>query len=264
MVFGVGVAVQPAAAWAAEPVPAALRGVGVDERLGASIDRQLAFTDHNGRAVKIGDYLGDGKPVLLTLNYYMCPTLCNLQLNALNDGLRALSWAPGDKYRIVTVSIDPREGPELAKGKRGMYLESLGRGEVDWTFLVGTEQNIRALADQVGFRYEYDAKQDQYGHALVLTFLSPEGMVARYLYGMEYSARDLKFALMEASEGRLGSPADKLILSCFHYDATLGAYGPFAMGIMRLGGLLTVLGMAVAGLVLWTKDRARRLKEAHP
>jgi len=250
---------------AAEPLPPALRGMGVDEHLGASLDTSLEFTDQNGKLVHIGDYFRDGIPVLLTLNYYRCASLCNLQLNALTEGLRGMAWTPGKNFRIVTVSIDHRESPDLARAKRASYLRMLGRGEIDWTFLVGSESNVRKLADTVGYRFNYDPKQDQFAHPLVITFLSPGGVVARYLYGMEYLPRDLKFALMEASEGRLGSPADKLILSCFHYDPELGSYGPFAMGIMRVAAGLTVLVMALFALVLWRKDRTRRrLREATP
>lgn len=256
---------MPAVGHAAEPAPPQLQGIGVDEHLERLVDQQLEFTDQEGRHVRLGDYLKDGLPVLLTLNYYRCPSLCNLQLNALTEGLRGLSWTPGKNFRIVTVSIDHREKPDIARAKRASYLKMLGRGEVDWTFLVGSERSVQQLADAVGYRYRYDAQQDQFAHPLVITFLSPKGAVARYLYGMEYAPRDLKFAIMEASEGRAGSPADKLILSCFHYDATVGAYGPFAMGIMRVGAAFTVLAMLVFAFVLWRKDRShRRLREALP
>ena len=250
---------------AAEPMPNELDGITVNERLGNQIDGQLKFTDQDGRAVRIGQYFDATRPVLLTLNYYRCTTLCNIQLNQLKLGLRELGWKPGEKFRIVTVSIDHRETPALARGKRATYVESLGMGEnVEWAFLVGSKENVRALADSVGFGYRYDAQGDQFAHPAALMFLSPDAKVARYLYGLEYSAWDLRFALMEAADGRVGTVADRVILSCFHYDPTDKKYGPFAFGIMRLSGILTVLVLGGLLIGLWRRDRIkkRHLREA--
>lgn len=235
--------------------------VAVDEMLGGYLDMDLEFVDHDGKQVKLGDYFDGERPVLVTLNYYRCPTLCNLQLNALTRALEAFEWTPGDQYRIVTVSIDPREDAELAANKRATHLEALGRGDVDWNFLTGDAAQIHMLAAQLGIGYAYDAEQDQYAHPAVLMFASPEGKVARYLYGLEYNQSDIKFALMEAAEGRVGSPVDKLILSCFHYDATLGEYGPFAMGIMRLGGAAMVLIVGIPLIIVWRRERRRRVSQ---
>lgn len=245
--------------------------VGVDEMLGGQLDMDLRFVDHLGNEVRLGDYFdgsdgGDGdRPVLITLNYYRCPTLCNLQLNSLTRTLEGFAesrdWQPGEQYRIVTVSIDPREGPELAAKKRASHLEALGvdpQSEYDWNFLTGDALQVRMLAASLGIGYAYDAEQDQYAHPAVLMFASPEGKVARYLYGLEYQPTDVKFALMEAAEGRVGSPVDKLILSCFHYDASLGEYGPFAMGIMRLGGVAMILIVGIPMAFVWRRERRRR------
>lgn len=233
--------------------------VSVDETLGGYLDMDLAFVDHDGKQVRLGDYFDGERPVLVTLNYYRCPTLCNLQLNALTRTLEAFAWTPGEQYRIVTVSIDPRENAELAANKRASHLDALGRGDVDWNFLTGDAAQVMMLAAQLGIGYAYDAEQDQYAHPAVLMFISPEGKVARYLYGLEYNPNDLKFALMEAAEGRVGSPVDKLILSCFHYDATLGEYGPFAMGIMRLGGAGMVLIVGIPLIIVWRRERRLRV-----
>ncbi len=241
--------------------PAALE-VGVDETLGAMLDLDMRFTDHHGEQVRLGDYFDGERPVLITLNYYRCPTLCNLQLNSLTETLREFEWAPGEHYRIVTVSIDPREDAELAANKRATHLDSLGKGDdLDWNFLVGDALQVRMLAAQLGVGYAYDAEQDQYAHPAVLMFASPDGKVARYIYGLEYAPSDVKFALMEAAEGRVGSPVDKLILSCFHYDASIGKYGPFAMGIMRLGGALMVVIVGSFLLVFWRRERRFRHRE---
>ena len=244
---------------AEEALPKQLEGVTVDERLGAMLDPDLTFTDHEGNRVRLGKYFGDGIPVLLTLNYYRCKMLCSLVLNGVVTGLRGLEWKPGENFRIVTLSIDPRETVEIAKGKRQSYIDSLDRGDdVDWTFLVGDEAQIRSVADTVGFRYRYDAEQDQYAHPAVIFFVSPEGKVSRYLYGIDFPSQDMKFALMEASEGRVGSTVDRIILSCFHYDATLGKYGPFAFGFMRLGGMLTAVLLGGWLAFMWIRERLRR------
>jgi protein SCO1/2 len=232
--------------------------VDVDELLGAELDLDLRFTNEQGESVRLGDYFDGERPVLITLNYYRCKTLCNLQLNSLTDTLTTFEWAPGDHYRIVTVSIDPRETAELARDKRAAHLEALGKGEVDWNFLVGDALQVRMLAAQLGVGYAYDAEQDQYAHPAVLMFVSPEGKLARYLYGLTYTPGDLKFALMEAAEGRVGSTMDKLILSCFHYDATIGKYGPFAMGFMRLGGALMVVIVGIPLAFAWRRERHKR------
>jgi protein SCO1 len=235
--------------------------VAVDEMLGGYLDQNLSFVDHDGKEVRLGDYFDGKRPVLVTLNYFRCPTLCNLQLNALTRTLEAFEWTAGEQYRIVTVSIDPRETPELAAEKRASHIEALGRGEVDWNFLTGDAAQIMMLAAQLGIGYAYDAEQDQYAHPAVLMFVSPERKVARYLYGLEYSPTDVKFALMEAAEGRVGSPVDKLILSCFHYDATSGEYGPFAMGIMRLGGAGMVLIVGIPLILVWRRERRIRVSQ---
>lgn len=235
----------------------AMHGIDVDEHPGLDLDRGLRFRDHTGKDVTLGDFLDGKRPVLLTLNYYRCPVLCNVQLNELTESLRQFDWTPGDEhFRIVTVSIDPRETPELAAQKRASHLEALGRGDdVDWAFLTGDALNVRLLAAQIGMSYTYDPEQDQYAHPAVITFVSPEGKVARYVYGLSYATNDLKFGLMEASEGRVGSTLDRIILSCFHYDASLGRYGPFAFGLMRIAGFVTVLLIGTALLLFWRRER---------
>jgi protein SCO1/2 len=204
--------------------------------------------------VVLEDLLGGDIPTLLTLNYYTCETLCSVQLNAVLEGLKKLDWVPGEQFRVVTVSIDPTESSELASQKRESYLSSLDKGEAEWHFLTGSQEAITSLADTVGFRYSYDADSGQYAHPAVIAFLSPEGAIARYIYGVVYAPMDIKFALMEAAAGRVGSPAEKLILSCFQYDETLGKYTPFAFGVMRLGGVVTMVVLGFFGIVLWRRE----------
>jgi protein SCO1/2 len=243
---------------AAEPLPKELEGVGVTEHLGATIPLDTVFTDWRGQKVRLGDYFKDGKPVLLSLNYYTCPMLCGLQLNGMVNAMRKLDWTAGKQYRVVTISIDPHETATLADGKRQAFLGEYGRGPADWSFLTGTEPEIQRVAAAVGFGYRYDPSQKQYAHPAVLFVVSPTGMVSRYLYGIEYQTGDLKFSLMDASQGKTASTIDKLILSCFHFDSSTGRYTPWAFGIMRLGGSLTVVLLAVLLGVMWTRERRRR------
>jgi len=236
----------------------AMQAIDVEEHLGEVLDHDLTFTDRNGEAVRLGDYLDGERPVLLTLNYYRCPVLCNVQLNALTETLGALEWTPGDEhFQIVTVSIDPKEGPDVAKAKRESHLAALDRGDdVGWAFLTGDALNIKLLAAQTGVGYAYDMEQDQYAHPAVIMFLAPDGKIVRYVYGLTYDPKDVKFGLLEASEGRVGDTIDRLILSCFHYDATLGRYGPFAFGLMRLGGVFTIFFLGIG--LLWFRRREKR------
>lgn len=235
--------------------------IDVDEHLGEYLDLNLDFVDHLGNEVVLSDYFDGERPVLLTLNYYRCPVLCNVQLNALTESLRELEWTPGDEhFRVVTVSIDPRETAELAKEKRASHLSSLGKGDdVEWAFLTGDALDIRLLAAQVGFGYAYDKEQDQYAHAPVLMFISPDGKIARYVYGLAYNPRDIKFGLIDAAEGKVGTTVDKVILSCFHYDPTLGRYGAFAFGMMRLGGVAVLVILGAVLFLLWRRNERRRV-----
>jgi len=257
--LALGAVLAPArAARAAETLPKELRDVGVTEHLGGQLPLDLPFTDYRGRQVRLRDYFADGKPVILTLNYYSCAMLCGLQLNGLLRGMRALDWSAGRQYRVVTISIDPREDAALAAGKRRAFVTEYGRPGADWSFLVGEEANIRRLAQAVGFGYRYVPETKQYAHPAVLFVVSPEGKIDRYLYGIDYRASDLKFSLIEASQGRTASTVDKLILSCFHYDPQTHRYGPYAFGIMRIGGVLTMLTLGMVLLLLWLRERRRR------
>lgn len=260
-----GVAVLPGAAGAQinDEVPRELRGVTIDEHLGEQVVLDGTFTDHRGETVQLSELVEDGLPVILTLNYYRCRTLCDLQLHGLVATLRALDWVPGENYRIVTISIDPREDWELARDVRAGYLEALGQGEVDWTYLVGDEDAIERVAESVGFRYKYDARQDQYAHVAVLTFLSPQGKITRYLYGLEYRPFDVKMAVQEAADGEVGDPLERVIFSCFHYDPETGQFGLWAFGVMRLGGIVTVVLLAGFLAFMFWRERAQRRRASH-
>ncbi len=255
----------PAAAQVTTKLPRELEGIDVQNRLGGKVDLDLAFTDHTGRAVRLGEYFDGERPVLLTLNYYRCRTLCSVQLNKVVEALQAIDWVPGrEAFRLVTVSIDPREGHDLAADKRASYLASLGAPQADWPFLVGSAEASEALAAQVGFEYSYDEGTDQYAHAPVIFVLTPDGTISRYLFTLQPPPQDIKFALMDASNGAVGSTFDKVLSSCFQYMSSDGKYTPFAWGVMRLGGLFTVFVLALFLVHHWRRDRRRPQAYAEP
>jgi protein SCO1/2 len=250
--------------WAqlADQVPEALQEVGVTEHLGAKLPLDATFTDERGERVSLGQYFDGERPVILTLNYYKCPMLCGLMLNGVVDGLEQLAWSPGEEFEMVTISINPLETPELAAAKKQNYLKRLdrpGAGE-GWHFLTGYELDIERVAEAVGFGYSYDPETQEYAHAAAIMVITPDGRVTRYLYGIEYPAKRLKFALLEAAEGTIGSPLDQLILYCYHYDPTNRRYSPVAMNIMRVGGSATalILGISLGGF--WLRDWRRKRK----
>jgi len=263
--MGVGVTVASAQSTGANDAPTSLvpkeaRGVTVEERFGVKLDLDTPFIDHTGKAVTLGDYFQDGKPVLITFNWYNCKTLCSVQLNHLLDTFKAMRWTAGeDGFRVVTISIDPREQWQLAGDKRKSYLEELGRGDVDWSFLVASNAlstNVRALAESMGFYYRYDEMADQYVHAAAVYVMTPKAVISHYLLGITFEPRDVRFSLIDASNGRLGSSFDKmLLLNCFHYDANLGRYAATGMDIMRFFGFLIMFVLGSVLLVFWLTER---------
>jgi protein SCO1/2 len=250
----------------AEPLPDELEGIGITERLNNPIPLNLEFTDEDGRPVKLGDYFQPGRPVMLTLNYYRCPMLCSLQLNGLIDGLREMEWVPGQQFEIVTVSFDPRETPTLAKLKKDNYLKEYGRpsAAAGWHFLTGPKASSQALAGAVGFRYRWNEDSKQWMHAAAVFVCTPDGRVSRYLYGVMYDPKTLRLSLVEASEGKIGSAFDQIILFCYHYDAEAGRYAPAAMNFMRAGGGLTVVALGTLLVVLWRRGARRKAGVAGP
>ncbi|PWB70399.1 MAG: SCO family protein [Holophagae bacterium] len=259
----VGAAGVASAQLAGQAVPA-LDKVGIEEHLDAALPLELEFLDEGGRTVKLGDYFDGARPVILTLNYYRCPMLCGLQLNGVVAGMEELDWTPGVEFEMVTVSIDPLETPELAKAKKDNYLRRYQRPAAarGWHFLTGRQVNIERLAETVGFGYTYDVVSGQYAHAAAIFVITPDGRVARYLYGIEYPAKSLKLALMEASQGEIGSPLDQLIMYCYHYDPASRSYAPIAMNIMRVGGGATVLVLGVTLGTWWLRESRRRRRAA--
>lgn len=233
-----------------------VKEVGLDQKLGSQVPLDLTFRDESGNMVRLGDYFGQ-KPVILTLVYYECPMLCTLILNGTLRAMRALEFSAGKEFEVVTVSINPRETPELASRKKTQYLESYDRegSGAGWHFLTGQEDQIKPLADAVGFRYRYDEDSGQYAHASGIMVLTPNGQVARYFYGVEYSPRDLRLGLVEASSSKIGSPVDQVLLLCYHYDPTSGKYTVAVMTFLRIAGGLTLLGIGLLILILLRRER---------
>ena len=256
----------------AEPLPEELEGVGVSERLGQRVPLDLAFTDDEGRPVKLGNYFQSGRPVLLDLGYYRCPMLCNLVLNGFIEGLREVpSWVPGDNFEVVVVSVDPLETAKLAKLKKQNYVREYGRPESasGWHFLTGSPESIAALTEAVGFRYKWVEDRNEYAHAAVLVTLTPKGEVARYLYGVMFDPRTIRLSLAEASEGRSLSALDQLLLYCYHYDPTSRSYSFAAINIMRAGGVLALIVIGTTLASFWMRESRRRraatvTAEGHP
>jgi protein SCO1/2 len=234
----------PVAGAPSNQVPAPLNRVGFEQRLNEQLPLDLPFKDEDGKVVKLGEYFGR-KPVVLTFVYYECPMLCTQVLNGLESALRVLTESVGDEFDVVTVSFDPRETPALASGKKKAYLERYKRAgaEQGWHFLTGEQASIEALTKAAGFSYTWDEQTQQFAHASGIVVATPAGRLSRYFFGIDYSPRDLKFALMESTSERIGSLADQLLLYCYHYDPATGNYGFVAMGAVRVGGAVTLLAL---------------------
>jgi protein SCO1/2 len=244
--------------------PPILSELGVDQRIGAQLPLEAEFRDEDGRTVRLGEFFAGKRPVVLALVYYECPMLCTLVLNGLTASLRTLSLSAGEDFEVVAVSFAPGEGPALAAAKRDAYVASYGRGGRGWHFLTGGEGAIRALTSAAGFKYAYDANRRQYAHPSLITVATPGGKVARYLFGTEFSARDLRLALVEASEGKVGTVIDQVLLFCYAYDPAAGKYGAAVMGLVRAGGALTLIALGAWLAVQFRRERKRKGGDACP
>jgi len=232
--------------------PELLKEVGIDQKLNSPIPLDLMFRDERGKSVALGQYFGS-KPVILALVYYNCPMLCTQVLNGLDRGLEQLPVTIGKDFYVLTVSIDPTDQPPLAEAKQAVYLGMYNRpgSAAGWHFLTGEESQIKQLAAAVGFRYAYDPDSKQYAHASGIMLLTPEGKISRYFYGVTYPARDMRLGLDEASNGKIGSPVDQVLLFCYHYDPHTGKYGLLISRVLQLGGLATVLVGGIFLIVLF-------------
>jgi protein SCO1/2 len=240
-----------------------LKEVGIDQsKLDSQVPLDAVFVDETGREVRLGEYFGNGRPVALVLAYYECPALCGQVISATAASMMPLEFTAGQQFDVLVVSFDPGETPSMAHERREAFLNRYGRAgsESGVHFLTGRQESITALADAVGFRYRYDASIDQYAHPSVLTVLTPEGRVSRYLFGIEFAPRDLRFALIDASSGGVGTVVDQAVLFCYLYDPTTGRYGFAVMNAVRIAGLLTLAGLGT--FIMMSLRRERRAKAA--
>jgi len=243
-------------------LPPGLSKVGIDQRLNEQVPLDLQFKDEQGRAIKLGDYFHAGRPVIISLVYYNCPMLCGEVLNGMSTAFRVLKFTPGKEYEVVTLSIDPREKPELAAAKKRSYIEHLDRpgAEAGWHFLTGEQPQIDALADAIGWHYQYDPKIDQFAHAAGIVLVTPHGRISQYYYGVEFSARDMRLGIIEASSNHIGSLADQVLLYCYHYDPRTGKYGAVIYNIVRLAGGATVMILGSFLVMMFRRDKTRDRK----
>jgi len=234
-------------------LPAALQEVRIEQKLDQQLPLDLVFRDEAGNDVKLGQYFGQ-KPVVLAFVYYDCPMLCTQILNAMVTSFRVLPFQVGNEFDVVTISFDPRETPELARAKKKVYVNYLpekmrANAANGWHFLTGDQANIERITGAAGFHYRWDEKTQQFAHASAIMLTTPQGKLSRYYYGVDYPARDLRLGLIESSANKIGSPVDQLLLYCYHYDPATGRYGAVVMNVMRVAGVITLLGI-VAMLVL--------------
>jgi len=244
--------------------PGLLAEVRFDQRLDAQVPLDLVFRDETGTPVRLGDYFGR-KPLILTLNYFDCPMLCPLALDGLVRSLRPLSFSIGEQFDVLTVSFDPRETSELAAAAKAKYQQDYGRPgtATGWRFLTGTEESIRVLTETVGFKAVYDVEKQQYAHAAGMMVLTPQGRIARYLYGVDVPTRDLRLALVEAAAGQIGSPVDRLLLFCYQYDPAAGKYTMAVMRTLRFAGLAMLLGLGGLLVVMFRRERSHADPSTH-
>jgi len=239
--------------------PDALADVGIEQRLDEELPLDLVFRDEAGREVQIGDYFGD-RPVILSLVYYECPMLCTMVLNGLVSSLADLDFDVGNEFEVVTVSFNPKDTPDLASRKKRTYLGKYGRdgAEDGWHFLTGEAGSIEALTEAVGFKYKFIPETGEFVHASSIMVLTPLGKLSKYFYGIDYPEFDLRLGLVEASDNKIGSPVDQILLYCYHYDPTTGKYGMVIMNVIRVAGTLTVLMLVGFMLLMFRRDRQRK------
>ncbi len=248
-----------------EPVPDELKNVAIDEHLNSKLPLDLTFTDDWGNRVQLQKYFTGRKPVILQLGYYGCPMLCDLVSQGTVSSLRNVDLEPGKDYEIVFLSIDPAESREMAAKKKQNYLRAYGRGTGDgWHFLTGQKEPIKQLTQAAGFNYKWVASAQQFSHPAAIILCTPEGKVSRYLYGVQFKSDTLRLSLVEASEGKIGTTVDHFLLTCFQYDGKQGKYAASAMGMMRIGGVLTVIIVAFVLYRLFRREARMRAQGLGP
>jgi protein SCO1 len=239
-------------------MPAELEGVDVSEQLDKPLPLDAYFRDHTGKVVRLRDFFDGKRPVALTLAYHSCKVVCSMVLGAEVEALKGQPWTLGKEFRAITISIDPRDTPAIAAKKRKQMLALYGRAAEGWDFLVGDEANIARVARAVGFKYNYDRRQDQYAHPAVLMLTKPNGELARYLHGLEFAQNDVRLGLLEASQGRSISTIEKAIMYCYTYDPIGAKYVVVARNVMKLAGGITVILLGGFLLIMWRREARQR------
>ena len=249
-----------------EKLPPEMQGVGIDDKSSDQVPLDLKFRDENGKVLALSEVFAGERPVLLSLNYSDCPMLCRVQLDGVVRCLRELKWTTGQEFDVVSVSIDPKETVERAKQTEQRYLSDYARkgAAPGWRFLTGSQESITALADAVGFRYKFVPETGEFSHSAAVMVITPTGIISRYLYGVVYDPQTVRLSLVEAGEGKIGSPLDQLILFCFHYDETKGRYGPVAKRIMSGGAAVTIVVLALGLVPYWRRRSATTPSMAAP
>jgi len=233
-----------------------LDGVGIERQLGSSVPTNLTFRNASGETVTLDRYLDGETPVILNLVYHNCPMLCGLMLDGFTSSLESLDWTPGQEFRVLTVSFNPREGPEVARSKKDTYVERLDRAGAaeGWHFLTGDKETIRRLTEAVGFNFRWVEEKQEYAHPTTQIFLSGEGVVTRYIYGIEVPGGDVRKALVEASNGTVGNAIDQAAMYCFQFDPEKNTYTADAFNIMKIGSVLTVLILGGVLFAFWRRE----------
>ena len=244
--------------------PDAVEEVSIEEKLGDFIPSDITLKDSKGNSVTMDDLLRGDKPVIINPVYYECPMLCGLVLNGLLEGMKELAWSPGKDYNVLTLSIDPNEGVDLASQNKKNYVKNLGKnGASDgWFFLTGDSTNIRRLTKAIGFNFTYVPEKDQYAHAAGIALASPSGKITRYLYGIDFKEIDLKNALYEAANGNIGNTLDKLVMYCYQYNPNSNSYAPVAINVMKIGGLATFLFLGIFLSFFWYNEKIRKVERS--
>lgn len=243
----------------ADTRPAELKDVGISEKLGQQLDLGLRFKDETGKDVALGDYFDGKTPVIVSPVYYTCPGLCNFHLNGLTEALKGVDWSAGTKFKVIAISFDPKETPEVAGPKKANYMKVYDRPgtENGWHFLTGDAENVRKLTESVGFKYRWNEEEKEWAHASAAIIASPKGKITRYLPGIVFEPKDVRLALLEATEGRVGTFVDQLVLYCFQYNPHQSRYTLYVFNMVKLGGVLMMLVLAIWLLPFWYRNRRK-------
>jgi protein SCO1/2 len=244
--------------------PPGLEQVGITQKLDAQLPLDLTFRDETGKSVQLKEYFGK-KPVILNFAYYTCPMLCGELLKGLTTSLKGLKFELGNEFDVVTVSIDPHDTPETATEKKAEYLERYGHPEraAGWHFLTGSQESITALTKAAGFGYQYNEQTMQFAHATAIMIVTPQGKLAQYFYGVDFAPKDLRLGIVQASNEKIGNLVDQVLLYCYHYDPATGKYGAIVARVLKLSGLVTVLGLGLMLVVLVRMGPMNQNKDAN-